>query len=115
MAKVFTVCFHSEGDKIPKEMFEAIKEQVGSFEKTRKWFPKIKLKVRFKSQFCYLDSIEENNNISPLCRLRYFKNHGWSMAFYAWSIEKYTPCSFGSGDIGTIEDAIKACEFCYLN
>lgn len=115
MAKTWSISPHHDGDKIPIEMHQQILRQVEDFEKTRSWYPKFHINVRFKNQFCYLDSIGKDNDVSPLCRLRYFKNYGWSMAFYMWSTERYQPCVFSGGDFGTIENAIKACEFCYLN
>lgn len=42
-----------------------------------------------------------------LCRLRYFGNEdAWSMAFYAYSSERYEPCTFHNGSFqGTPEEA----------
>lgn len=85
--------------------------------------------VRFRAQFCYIDAyvepqlsddfdeqligvsreefIERRRN-SPihLCRLRYFSDDRWSMAFYTYSNDKYQPCMFPDGDwFGTPERA----------
>jgi len=41
-----------------------------------------------------------------LCRLRYFDQDRWSIAFYTYSNEKYEPCTFGNGNwFGTPEEA----------
>ena len=42
-----------------------------------------------------------------LCRLRFFGDeNGWSMAFYTYSNEKYTPSMFNTGGFtGTPEEA----------
>ena len=106
----------SGGTKIPSDLHSKIIHQVSVFEKARPWYPRLRLNIRFKSQFCYLDLIEKDESISPLCRLRYFNNSEWSLGFFAWSSERYEPCVFQSGDwFGSIEDAIKICEFSYLH
>ena len=100
---------HSGGTKIPHAMFEELRTQVHAYEKTCSWYPQHSIKLRFKSQFCYVDSFEEGKNLSPLCRLRYFKLRGWSFAFFTYSSERYEPCIFPSGEwFGTIEQAIQA-------
>ena len=40
-----------------------------------------------------------------LCRLRHFNTDRWSLAFYAYSHERYEPCIFPGGDwFGTPEE-----------
>lgn len=110
-------CFdpHSGGTRIPKEMHSKIIKDVHDFEKTRAWYPRIRLDIRFKSQFCYINTIEKEENLSPLLRLRYF-NTDWSIGFFSWASERYEPCVFQSGEwLGSIEDAIKLCELIHLN
>jgi hypothetical protein len=103
---------HTGGVKIPISRYDSILACVDAFERSRPWYPKTQLSVRFKSQFCYLDMIEEGEkDASPLARLRYFRDEHWSMAFYTWSHERYEPCAFSKGGFeGTLEDAIIACE-----
>ena len=65
---------HSGGSKIPLKRHEEICKQLESFERTRPWYPDIQLKVRFKGQFCYIDTLEKRDGedrLFPLCRLRH--------------------------------------------
>lgn len=103
---------HSGGVKIPPKMHEKICEQVESFAQTRLWYPKIQLKVRFKSQLCYIETIEEGDDRHlPLCRLRHFNLDDWSLALFTYSNDKYQPCNFRDGkETGTITDALEICE-----
>lgn len=102
----------SGGVKIPPRLHEEICKQVESYARARPWYPKIQLKLRFKSQFCYVDTMEEGDGrIFPLCRLRHFNQHGWSLALFTYSNEKYEPCIFPGGKWeGTLEAALKLCE-----
>ena len=90
-----------------------------------------RLGVRFKGALCYIDAfIEpdlptrtqlqklgetreeylERRRSWPihLCRLRYFGNeNAWTLAFFTYSDERYSPCVFHSGsDHGTPEEAL---------
>lgn len=70
-----------------------------------------KLRIRFKSRFCYIDYLETANGheaLMHLCRLRYFnKPDEWSMAFFTYSSETYEPCLFATGKwLGTPEEAL---------
>ena len=49
------------------------------------------------------------NTPTHLCRLRYFgKEDEWSLAFFTYSNEKYSPCVFRSGSwFGTPEEAFE--------
>ena len=102
---------HSGGTKIPPKNHEEICKQVESFARSRPWYPKIQLKLRFKSQFCYVDTVEEEDGrLFPLCRLRHLYS-GWSMALFTYSNERYEPCIFPDGKWeGTIEAALNLCE-----
>lgn len=88
--------------------------------------------MRFRNQLCYIDAYKEPR-LSPdynaerwgesgeerlerlrnlpihLCRLRYFGNEAqWSMAFFTYSNEKYSPCYFRNGTFfGTPEEAFE--------
>lgn len=103
---------HSGGVKIPPKLYEEICKQVESFARAHTWYPKIQLKVRFKSQLCYIDTVEEGDNrCFPLCRLRHFDLDRWSLALFIYSNEKYQPCNFQNGkQEGTIKAALKICE-----
>ncbi len=66
--------------------------------RTRPWYPKIQLKIRFKNQFCYIDTVSEGDGrVFPLCRLRNLLR-GWSMALFTYSNERYEPCRYPSGE-----------------
>ena len=82
--KQWTYAPHSDGSKIPPKIYEEICKQVDTFASTRPWYPDIQLKVRFKGQFCYIDTLEkrdEDDRLFPLCRLRHL-SRGWSMALF---------------------------------
>ena len=87
------------------------------------------LDIKFRGALCYIDAYKEpvlekgdppkwtketreeyierlRNTPTHLCRLRHFDINRWSVAFYTYSNEKYSPCVFPNGDwFGTIEDA----------
>ena len=89
-----------------------------------------RLDIRFRGALCYIDAYREpdvppdwppedwgetrvemierlRNTPVHLCRLRYFGDEdGWSVAFFTYSNEKYSPCMYPSGDwYGTPEEA----------
>jgi hypothetical protein len=90
-----------------------------------------RLGVRFKGALCYIDAFIEPDPPTPrqlrrlgetreeyldrrrdlpmhLCRLRYFGNEdAWTLAFFTYSNERYSPCVFHSGsDHGKPEEAL---------
>lgn len=103
---------HSGGVKIPLKLHEEICKRAERYACTRPWYPKIRLKIRFKNQFCYVDTIEEDGGrFFPLCRLRYFHDDCWSLSLFTYSHERYEPCIFPSGEWeGTMEEALKVCD-----
>lgn len=111
--KRWTYAPHSGGSKIPPKIHEEICKQVDAFAYARPWYPDIQLMARFKSQFCYIDTLEKRDKedrLFPLCRLRHL-SRGWSMALFTWSNERYEPCIFPNGQWeGTIEEALAVCE-----
>lgn len=102
---------HSGGSKISPQLHQEICKQADQYASTCAWYPRIQLKLRFKNQFCYIDTVEdEDNRIFPLCRLRNLKR-GWSIALFTYSNEKYEPCSFPDGKFeGTLEAALELCK-----
>jgi len=110
MPWVFTP--QSGGNKIPLEQYDLLCQQAEAFAKTRLWFSKYELVLRFKNQFCYLDAMNKKDKKPfPIGRLRYFRENVWTLAFYTYSNERYEPCIFPSGKWeGTLEEAIKVCE-----
>ena len=103
---------HRGGVKIPKKRHHEILLQVEKYARTRSWYPKIQLKARIKSQFCYVATIEESDvRPLPLCRLRFFRENIWSLALFTYSNERYEPCAFSNGKLeGSLEDALLLCE-----
>jgi len=90
---------HSGGNKIPPYQYDMLRRQAETFAKTRSWFPKYELILRFKNQFCYLDALNRKEKEQfPIGRLRYFRENAWSLAFYTYSNERYAPCIFPSGE-----------------
>ena len=102
---------HSGGLKIPPHIHETICKQAEAYAQTRLWYPRIQLKLRFKTQFCYIDTIEEGDNrLFPLCRLRHFKSD-WSLALFTYSNDRYEPCLLSNGKwTGTLEEGLATCE-----
>lgn len=101
---------HEGGNKIPVNQHSTICKEVDTFSKRHAWYPRLQLKVRFKSQFCYIDTLEGADKQFPLCRLRYFSQNRWSLALFTYSNERYEPCVFSNGDQGSITDALIICE-----
>jgi hypothetical protein len=102
----------SGGVKIPAQTHDAICKKAEVFATSRSWHPKIQLKLRFKSQFCYVDTVEAGDlRLFPLCRLRYFSQDRWSLAIFSYGNERYEPCRFFEGKSeGTLEEALELCE-----
>ena len=102
---------HSGGTKISTRDREEICKQAEAYARTRPWYPRIQLKLRFKNQFCYVDTIESGDDrLSRLCRLRNLYS-GWSLALFTYSNELYQPCMFPEEkSVGTFEAALNLCE-----
>ena len=100
------------GSKIPLHIHDALCKQAEKFASGHTWYPRIQLKLRFKNQFCYVDTIEEGDErLLPLCRMRYFNNNGWSLALFTYSNERYMPCTFPDGKWeGTFVAALEVCD-----
>ena len=100
---------HSGGTKIPDKIKRKVEERLLSAAKN-KFAKDPKLRVRFKNQFCYIDSSQDSAEPMPLCRLRFFELRepkAWSVAFYTYSNERYEPCLYPSGEWhGTPEEAL---------
>ena len=98
------------GIRIPSDIQWMITAQANAYAEKQAWYPKFKLNIRYKGQFCYLEGFEEDKTPFPIGRLRYFGRDKWSLAFYTYSNEHYEPCVFKNGEwLGTIEQAIDIC------
>ncbi len=130
--KVWTYSPQSGGQKIPPKVQSEVKQKLLAYAEERYGNVKdlIRIDVRFKGHFCYIDAYHEppepdeeslsyfgitreefieqrRNTPSPLCRLRYFQLAGWTLAIYTYSNEKYEPAIFSSGKWeGTPEEAL---------
>jgi len=104
-------CPHVGGTKIPPNKYSNIIRQANAYAASRPWNFSYKLQLRFKGQFCYVAAIEKDGTIFSLGRLRYFNSGDWSIAFFTYSNDKYTPCCLSNGkDWGTLEEALEICE-----
>jgi hypothetical protein len=127
--KVWTFTPHLGGVKIsPATQAEVIKRIIDHA--TKNYAGKFtRLNIKFKGALCYIDAYKEpviekgdppkwmrvtreeyienlGNTPTHLCRLRHFDKNRWSVAFYTYSNEKYSPCVFPNGDwFGTPEEA----------
>lgn len=130
--KVWVYSPQSGGQKIPpKEQGEVTERLLGyAQEKYGNVKGLIRIGLRFKSQFCYIDAYDESpepdeklltysgetreefieryrNTPHHLCRLRYFQSGRWTLAVYTYSNEKYEPALFPDGKWeGTPERAL---------
>ena len=122
---------HSGGVKIPKAVQERTEQRIRAFAEREYAGKFTRLGIRFRGALCYIDAFTEpvkptpsllkitgetreeymerlRNNPLHLCRLRYFAEDRWSMAFYTYSHEKYEPCMFDTGEVeGTPEEGFE--------
>lgn len=111
MKKVWCFDPHGGGVQISPMVQKIITARINNYEVKQSWYPHYQLKIRYKGQFCYLDaSKNDDDNFFPIGRLRHFNEDQFSLAFYTYSNEKYSPCTFSNGNwFGSIEDAIDIC------
>ena len=120
---------HTGGQKIKALDQPLIRERLQAYAQKHYAGKFTRLDVRFRGALCYVDAYTEpaspskallklrgetkeqyfkfmRNLPTHLCRLR--RLHGddrWSVAFYAYSSERYEPCLFPGGSwTGTLED-----------
>jgi hypothetical protein len=130
LRKIWSHDPHSGGKPVPKSLQNSIIRRILNHAE-KNYSGKYKsIDIRFKGKFCYIDvytepyvqesfdskiygeSREEHlerlrKTPTHLFRLRYFGyDDKWTMAFYAYSHEKYEPCIFNNGKFfGTPEEA----------
>jgi hypothetical protein len=102
----------SGGIKVPPRIQEDLCGQAESFARKYEWHASVDLKLRFRGEFCYVDTCEKGSGrVFPLCRLRHFDKNNWSLAMFMYSNERYEPCLFSDGQWeGTFEAALEVCE-----
>jgi len=122
----------SGGTKIPAIVQADVIKRINQLAQEQYKGRYIRLDIRFRAQFCYIDAYTEPNlaedwppagwdetreealerlRNSPirLCRLRYFGKDEWGFAFYTYSHEKYEFSIYPNGQItGKPEDAFLA-------
>jgi hypothetical protein len=121
----------SGGTKIPPAVRQRTEQRIRAYSERHYAGKYTRLDIRFRGALCYIDAFTEPVEPSPellrlrnetreqyfelqrevplhLCRLRYFAEDRWSMAFYTYSHEKYAPCMFETGsDQGTPEEGFE--------
>lgn len=139
--KVWVYSPQSGGQKIPPDVQRRVQQQLLGYAQDNYGDVKglIRIDVRFRGQFCYIEAYDEpsepdeqtlsyfgitreeyieqrKNTPSPLCRLRYFRQSGWTLAVYTYSHEKYEPAIFPSGKWeGTPEEALDVVMMMYYS
>jgi hypothetical protein len=122
---------HSGGVKIPPAVRQRTEQRICAYADQHYAGTFTRLDIRFRGALCYIDAYTEpeepsrqllratgetreqylerqRNTPLHLCRLRYFAEDRWSMAFYTYSHERYEPCAFDTGkDHGTPEEAFE--------
>ena len=122
---------HSGGVKVPNAVQDRTRQRILVHAEKEYRGRYVSLDIRFRGALCYIDAYVEpdvaeswpprdwpetrNQMIERLrktpvhlVRLRYFgADNRWSLAFFTYSNERYTPCVFHSGDFfGTTAEAL---------
>lgn len=122
---------NSGGVKIPEAVRRRTAERIEKYAAKHYAGKYTRLDIRFRGALCYIDAFTEPDEPSEgslvatqetreqfharlrdtplhLCRLRYFAEDRWSLAFYTYSNERYEPCMFPNGSFfGTPEEAFE--------
>jgi hypothetical protein len=122
---------HSGGVKIPPAVRTRTVERIERYAAKHYAGKYIRLGIRFHGPLCYIDAYVEPEEPSTkmlkvtgetrhqflerlraaplhLCRLRYFAEDRWSMAFFTYSNERYEASTFANGSFrGTPEEAFE--------
>ncbi|MDM8517766.1 hypothetical protein QUF76_16340 [Desulfobacterales bacterium HSG16] len=122
---------HSGGLKIPERTKTKTRERILAYAEKHYHGKYIRIDVRFRSPFCYIDAyiepvladdfpppgsdetreemLERKRNIPMhLCRLRHFSEDRWSVAYYSYSRMAYRKSFFENGEFeGTPEEGFE--------
>ena len=122
---------HAGGVKIPPLVQEQTRQRIMAYAEKHYHGEFIRLDIRFRGPCCYIDAYREpviprgwppkswqisredyiqrlRDSPIHLCRLRYFGPDRWSLAFFTYSNEKYTPSVFKNGSFfGKPEDGFE--------
>ncbi len=99
---------HTGGRKAPPAVQERIRDRILTHAAKNYTGRYNRIDVRFRGALCYVDAyVGSSRHPLHLVRLRYNGNeNSMSLAFYAYSHEKYEPTFFPNGkDLGTPEEA----------
>ncbi len=108
--KVWCFSPQSGGVKIPQNVRVEVECRIQSYAQKQSWYQSFQLKTVYRGQFCYLYSLEGEQEALPIGRLRHFNINKLSLVYYTYSNETYQPCVFSNGEwVGTIEQAIDVC------
>lgn len=91
----------SGGLKITMRDRERIKSEIELYARNQPWYKDVELIIKFKSQFCYIqtkDRNSDNDTPMPLCRLRSFSGDKFGLALYLYSDEKYEDTLMPNGE-----------------
>lgn len=82
-----------------------------------RWPALVRVEVRFRAQFAYIDGYLPDGQVLPLCRLRYGGSASiWGFAVYLASKDGYEDSILPSGHLaGSPEDALDCACGLYLN
>ncbi len=129
--KRWTFSPHSGGKPIPPFVQETTRRRILAYAETNYSGSFTKIEISFRGKFCYVDAFVEPGTPSAedlaalgetlqerqerlravpihLCRLRYFGNDEWSVAFYTYSHANYEPCVFPNGEfLGSPEEGFQ--------
>lgn len=121
---------HSGGNKIPEAVRRETIVRLERHAAAQFAGKYTRLDIRFRGALCYVDAFTEPDDPSEsllratgesreqfverlrttplhLCRLRYFSQNRWSLAFYSYSNERYDPSVSGNGTFfGTPEEGL---------
>ena len=130
---------NSGGIKIPPAVQADVEKRIRALAEKEFKGKYTRLEVRFKNQFCYMDTYTEpvltdtwpptdwpetreeyderlRNTPTHLCRLRYFGDDRWGFAFYTYSHEKYELSVYDDGQFTSKpEQAFLISANAYLN
>jgi hypothetical protein len=128
------------GVKVPEAVKRRTEERIRRYAEAHFAGRYVRLDIRFRSQFCYIDAYTEPESPGPdwppadwpesreqylerlrntpthLCRLRYFGDEeGWGFAFYTYSNMRYELSILPSGEfLGPPEEAFQVSAGLYL-
>ncbi len=123
---------HSGGTKIPDATKKTVEQQITEYANKHCDGNFIRLKFRYRSQFCYVDAYIEpsvsddfippdssqtrdeflekhRNTPMQICRLRHFSKDSWSTAYFSYASMKFESTMLEDGSFtGTPEQCFEA-------